>query len=718
MKLRSKLLTIVVAVFAAFIVSAIVYGYIHYADIRTDTLEETITGMNADLSEALEAKEDTWITNALQIAHNPIIERGMAQGDRESCIALFERYGNAYSEYTGFNNVQIHLIDKNLQSFVKSWAPDDYGESLDYSAAYTDVLQRSGKPLVTVEASPKGMRLKGLFPVRYEGRIVGVANFEGGLNSIKRTLEKKEIEFLYLLDNSQLNIAESLSGQPAVGAYTLSQKDVNEDFLAYVTGGFSLEKAVDDYVFDSQYLVTARPAKSFNGKEVGIYILGMRSDIVTATLAQNRGLILTLGLFVLAAFIIMIPAILLALERIVVSPVKLFSQRMDDIASGEGDLTGTIDIHSRDEIGILSEGFNRFNATLRSMIQHIKNSVASTMNEMDTVVNSATETSSAVQEMKANIKSVSTSVENLLENMNKSGSRLASVQSDVQDLKNQISSQVSAVEQTGSSAEEIDAQAQSISNTSKKRKEETEKLSQVVTDSRNDLQKVQARVDSLTQKTGDMENAVSVISGIAAQTSLLSMNAAIEAAHAGDHGRGFAVVAEEIRKLAETSANNSKSIREALKQSVEEVHALSSTFENTQGVFSQVEELSNSVQTSFEEIEQTVTELSQGIQEITRSIVDIRDAVTQIDEKSGNINDSSEELTEHNRSNEALVENLSGALSEISVGVDEVSKSALTLDETIRTISDKMKTVEQQVGGFVVEESGETEPKEAEEEGE
>jgi methyl-accepting chemotaxis protein len=710
MKLRSKLLIIVVAVFVVFILSAIVYGYKQYTGIRTNTLEETVTGMNANLSEALEAKEATWITNALQIAHNPIIERGMAQGDRESCIALFERYGNAYSEYTEFNNVQIHLIDKNLESFVKSWAPDDYGESLAYSAAYTDVLQRSGKPLVTVEASPKGMRLKGLFPVRYEGRVVGVANFEGGLNSIKRTLEKKDIEFLYLLNNSWLTIAESLSGQPTVGAYTLSQKDVNEDFLAYVTGEFTLEEALDGYLFDSHYLVSARQAKSFNGKEVGIYIIGMHSDIVTATLAQNLSLILTLGLIVVAAFIIMIPAILFALERIVVSPVKLFSQRMDDIASGEGELTGIIEIHSKDEIGALASGFNRFNSTLRSMILHIKNSVAITMNEMETVVTSATETSAAVQEMKANIKSVSASAENLLENMNKSGTRLESVQTDVQDLKNQISSQVSAVEQTSSSAEEIDAQAKSISTTSKKRKEETEMLSQVVADSRSDLQKVQARIDSLTKKTGDMENAVSVISGIAAQTSLLSMNAAIEAAHAGEHGRGFAVVAEEIRKLAETSASNSKSIRETLKQSVEEVHALSNTFENTQGVFSQVEELSTSVKTSFEEIEHTVFELSEGIQEITRSIVEIRDAVSQIDEKSGNINDSSEELIEHNRSNESLVKELNGALSEISVGVEEVSKSALTLDETIRTISDKMKTVEQQVGGFVVEESGKTSP--------
>ena len=704
MKLRSKLLTIVVAVFTIFILSAFIYGYMHYLDIRTATIEETVAAMNNDLSEALQAKEDTWITNALQIAHNPIIERGMAQGDRDSCIALFERYGNAYSEYTGFNNVQIHLIDKNLRSFVKSWAPEQYGEVLDYSAAYTDVLQRSGKPLVTVEASPKGLRLKGLFPVRYEGRIVGIANFEGGLNSIKRTLEKANVEFLYLLNNSQLDIASSLTGQPSVGSYTLSQKDVNEDFLSYTTDSLTLQTALNGYVFDSDYLVTARPAKSFNGNEVGIFILGMRSDIVTATLAQNRTLILTLGLFVIAAFVIMIPAILLALEKIVVSPVRHFSQKMEDIASGEGDLTASIEIQSRDEIGVLSAGFNRFNSTLRSMIRNIKESVASSAKEVDTVVTSATETSSAVQEMKANIKSVSDSVDNLLENMNKSGTRLNSVQSDVQDLKNQISSQVSAVEQTGSSAEEIDAQAQSISNTSKKRKEETEKLSKVVTDSRNDLQRVQARVDSLTQKTGDMENAVSVISGIAAQTSLLSMNAAIEAAHAGEHGRGFAVVAEEIRKLAETSAENSKSIREALKQSVKEVHALSSTFENTQQVFSQVEELSNSVQTSFEEIEQTVTELSQGIQEITRSIVDIRDAVTQIDEKSGNINDSSEKLTEHNRNNEALVENLSGALSEISVGIDEVSRSALALDETIHIISEKMKTVEQQVGGFVVEE--------------
>src|SRR6056297_1911926 len=107
MKLRVKMLTVMVTVFVVFVIAGLAYGYIRYSEIRVSTLENTVSEMDTTLSEALAAKEDVWITNALMIAQNPIIAEGLAEKDRQSCIELLDHYGDTYREFTSFQNVQI-----------------------------------------------------------------------------------------------------------------------------------------------------------------------------------------------------------------------------------------------------------------------------------------------------------------------------------------------------------------------------------------------------------------------------------------------------------------------------------------------------------------------------------------------------------------------------------------------------------------------------------
>jgi methyl-accepting chemotaxis protein len=93
--------------------------------------------------------------------------------------------------------MEIHIIDSELNSFVKSWDASSHGKSLIYSEAYKEI-KKTRKPLITMEPSSKGLRLKGLFPVLKEDRFLGIANFEGGLNSIKINLKSEDIEFYIL----------------------------------------------------------------------------------------------------------------------------------------------------------------------------------------------------------------------------------------------------------------------------------------------------------------------------------------------------------------------------------------------------------------------------------------------------------------------------------------------------------------------------------------
>lgn len=200
--------------YAVFAVSSVVASVVIYIFVgaQLDAMKNTeLLKTKKLLSDALDndlnAKKDTWLSNALQIAFNKNIIDALDAGDRGEMVEILKHYGKTFKENTNFKNVEIHIIDSELTSFVKSWDSSSHGENLNYSEAYKEI-KKTQKALVTMEPSSKGLRLKGLFPILKEGRFLGIANFEGGLNSIKINLKSRDIEFLYFIDEKYLGIAK------------------------------------------------------------------------------------------------------------------------------------------------------------------------------------------------------------------------------------------------------------------------------------------------------------------------------------------------------------------------------------------------------------------------------------------------------------------------------------------------------------------------------
>src|SRR6056297_2309669 len=264
-KLSTKVLIILLVISVIAIGANIFIGYMRLNDITDQTLNNTAEDLKTQMVDSLNAKEKVWLTNALQIANNPVIKKAMYEGDRETVINILNNYSETFRENTTFNNINVHLIDKKLNSFVRSWDPDTYGDNLDYSAAYQEVLNTK-EPLVTPEMSPKGLRLKALYPVEYNGEFIGIVNFEGGLNSIKRTLLPNDIHFLYLLDNNYLNIATGIKDNTQINNYTLSQSDYNNEYLSHSQNNLNLRQAKESFFNGADYLTAAVDIKRFDGE--------------------------------------------------------------------------------------------------------------------------------------------------------------------------------------------------------------------------------------------------------------------------------------------------------------------------------------------------------------------------------------------------------------------------------------------------------------------
>jgi methyl-accepting chemotaxis protein len=621
-----------------------------------------VAAARQDFEVAMAAKKKVWQTNALQVANNSEVRKAILDNDREKINLILKQLGNIFKTSTGFKNVQVHLIDKDLKSFYKSWAPDKYGEKLDYSKGYA-LVKETKKSFVAMEMSSKGIRLKGLFPIFEEGNFIGIANFEGGLNSIKRTLKPYDIDFIYFMDEALLNIAPGMKDKPKIGNYIVNQKDIDKEFFDYVQKDGILGSLLEsDYFIDDSYLSFKGYFNGFDDSKAGFYLMGIKTDIAMESIYSLRNLIFTLFGFLSLVFFILILGLIFFVNLNVVKPINIIAKNMEDIAIGEGDLTRRIDINKKDEIGILVKWFNSFVQRLNNIIVDISKNVEIVTASSQELLSASEQMSEGVKELSGGAGTVAVASEEMSSNMN-------SVAAASEQASTNISMVADSASQIQSSLGEVALNCERARSVSANASTQVEQASQ--------------RVAFLGNAAREISKVTEAITEIAEQTNLLALNATIEAARAGEAGKGFAVVAGEIKSLSGQTARATNDIKKQIagiqsstEDTVQDVTKISE-------VISDVSEIVITIASSIEEQSASSTEVAENIGQASMGIGEINENVAQSSEVSSEI-----------------AKDISG----VNSVAEEMSKRSAQMNQSARDLSDLSSKLREMVSVFKVSE--------------
>jgi methyl-accepting chemotaxis protein len=401
--------------------------------------------------------------------------------------------------------------------------------------------------------------------------------------------------------------------------------------------------------------------------------------------------LVTVGVIVLFSFII---------ARSITVPIQALMRTLETLSQGE--FRYNVDVSGDDEMGMMGGSVDRLIERMKSLIGTVKDKVVALEETGQELASNMEETASAVIEINSNIGSTKAQLGEQSDSVGEVSAAIEQLAHNIVSLSELIGRQSQVVVQSSAAVEQMIANVESVAQASSVAASASDELILAGNDGKQRIDEVGESVRDIVRDSESLSEAADIIAQIASRTNLLAMNAAIEAAHAGDSGKGFAVVADEIRKLAEQSTGQAKDISTGLGKVSAAIETVRSASDYAVDSFGTVLKRSEALGGEVRRINASMSEQREGGRQLLEGLSGLKDITGQISSGSGEMSSGNNailrQISRLNSVNKLVVQNNE----QINIGTKEINEAIVATTELSSRTAELIADVKEAADKFEV----------------
>ncbi|MCB1725269.1 MAG: methyl-accepting chemotaxis protein [Gammaproteobacteria bacterium] len=585
--------------------------------------QRELRAVHAGVVSEIDALGSQALATTALISGMPDVQTAMAGGDRDALAARFVPGFAQMKDQYNVRQFQFHLPPAT--SFLRVHKPEKFGDDLSGFRKTVLKANRESVPVKGLEIGVAGLGVRGVMPIRSDGRHVGSVELgmSFGQSFFDDYTSAHDVKLaLYLSKDGQFERFATTFGDgieiPAVALH---------DALN------GTPTTADEMIGDTPFGIYADRITDFSGNPIGVLVVGIDSSFFAGQLSTIRSATLIAGAIALITFALLVWLI----GRNVAGPLLHATRMMNEISSGDGDLDVALDASGNDEVAKLAGGFNAFVGTIRDLVSRVKQSARA----IDGVTEQLTRTAAST------------------------GERITTQQSATAQIATAMTEMAATVQEVAARTAEVAGTAEQALGTVNQGNHAVHDASSAVHELVDDIASAAETVQRVHTDSERIGTVLEVIRGIAEQTNLLALNAAIEAARAGEQGRGFAVVADEVRQLAHRTQESTSEIQEM-------VETLQASVERTVAVMGNSRTRADTSVERAAKVNDMLGLISQSVEHITQMSIQIATAAEEQSQVAEDINRNVIGINQMARDNAEEMAHTSAAAQDLSGSVESL----------------------------------------------